>query len=79
MDINFTKRMYRSNSDRVLAGVCGGLGEYFAIDSVIIRLLWTFITVFTGFAPGIVVYIFAAFIMPTKPVQSPPVSSVPAE
>ena len=47
------RHVYRSATERVCAGVCGGLGEYWAIDPVVLRLLWTFITVFTGFAPGI--------------------------
>lgn len=62
-----TKRLYRSHSNKVLAGVCGGLGEYFAIDPVLIRLLYLFITVFTGLVPGILCYILAAAIVPLRP------------
>jgi phage shock protein C len=36
---NQTKRLYRSNKNRVLAGICGGLAEYFAIDPSIVRLI----------------------------------------
>lgn len=71
METRPIKRMYRSRTDKVFAGVCAGLGEYFVIDPVILRLLWTFVTVFTGFAPGILVYIFAVFIIPVKPLESP--------
>jgi phage shock protein PspC (stress-responsive transcriptional regulator) len=35
-----TKRLYRSTGDRKIAGVCGGLAEYFNVDPVIIRILW---------------------------------------
>lgn len=55
----------------MFSGVCGGLGEYWGIDPVILRLLWTFITVFTGLVPGVVVYIFAVFIIPMKPLETP--------
>ena len=41
------KRLYRSASDRMLLGVCGGIGEYLNVDSTIIRLLWA-ILVFCG-------------------------------
>lgn len=61
------RHLYRSDANRVFSGVIGGLGGYWGIDPVILRLLWTFVTVFTGFAPGIIVYIFAIFIIPMKP------------
>ncbi len=68
------RHLYRSSTNRVFSGVIGGLGEYWGIDPVILRLLWTLITVFTGFAPGIIVYIFAIFIIPMKVEGKPPVS-----
>lgn len=63
-----SKRLYRSNTNRVFAGICGGLGEYLGVDPVIIRLGWLLATVFTGFIPGIIAYIFAIFIIPRRPV-----------
>jgi phage shock protein C len=60
------KKLYRSNVDAKLFGVCGGLGEYFEIDSTIVRLLWVIFT-FCGGA-GLFAYIIAALIIP-KPVQ----------
>ena len=71
METMLVRHLYRSATERVFAGVCGGLGEYWAIDPVVLRLLWTFITVFTGFAPGIIVYILAVFIIPVKPLELP--------
>lgn len=62
------KKLYRSATDKMLAGVCGGLAEYLSIDATILRLLWVLIVIFTGFVPGVLVYIIAAFIMPEKPV-----------
>lgn len=58
------KTLYRSRTDRVFAGVFGGLGEYFNVDSNILRLLWILVTVFTGFFPGLIAYIVAAIIIP---------------
>ncbi len=60
------KRLYRSDTDKKLAGVCGGMGEYFHMDSTIIRLIWIIITVITGILPGIIAYIIAALIIPLK-------------
>ena len=57
------KRLYRSN-ERLLLGVCGGIGEYFGIDPTIVRLLWILLS-FLGFS-GVVIYIIAAVIMPAK-------------
>lgn len=62
-----TKHVYRSKGNKVFAGVLGGLGEYFEIDPVILRVIWLAITVFTGFVPGIVVYILAIFVIPVEP------------
>jgi len=59
------KKLYRSNSNRMLAGVCGGIAEYFNIDPTIVRVIWIIASVF-GFA-GVVVYIAGAFIIPEKP------------
>ena len=42
------KKLYRSNTDRKLCGVCGGLAEYFDIDPTIIRLIFVFLTLFGG-------------------------------
>ncbi|QOX65218.1 PspC domain-containing protein [Anoxybacterium hadale] len=56
------RKLYKSSNDKVLAGVCGGIGEYFAIDSVIVRLLWVVFTLMGG--AGLIAYIIAAIIMP---------------
>ncbi|MBM3329956.1 MAG: PspC domain-containing protein [Calditrichaeota bacterium] len=59
------RRLYRSRDNRVLAGICGGLGEYFGIDPVIIRLVWLLLTIFGG--SGIILYILAWLIIPRPP------------
>ena len=60
------KRLFRSNINKVFAGIFGGLGKYFNVDPVILRVIWLLATVFSGFFPGILVYIFAVFIIPKE-------------
>ena len=60
-----TRRLYRSDSNCMIAGVCGGIGEYLGIDPTLIRLLWALLGC-TG--TGIIVYLVAAIIIPRKPV-----------
>ena len=61
------KRLYRSTTRRMVAGVCGGLAEYFNIDETIVRLGVALMTVVTGFVPGLAFYFLAAIIMPETP------------
>jgi phage shock protein C len=58
-------RLYRSGKDKLLGGVCGGIGEYFDIDPVIIRLLWVIFSLTWG--SGILAYIIAWIIIPRNP------------
>ena len=60
------KKLYRSNNNKVFFGVIGGIGEYFDLDPVILRLLWVLITFFTGLGAGLMVYLIAALIIPKK-------------
>ena len=60
------KRLYRSKKERMIAGVCGGIAEYFDVDPTLIRLLWVLVTIFTGFAPGVIAYLIAWVIVPEK-------------
>lgn len=61
------KKLYKSNTDRKLFGVCGGIAEYFEIDSTIVRLIWVLLTLFVGC--GIIAYIIAALVMPNRPFE----------
>ena len=61
------KKLYRSKENKVLAGVIGGIGEYFDIDPVVLRIIWILLVVFTAFVPGIIAYFFAVLIMPKRP------------
>lgn len=60
-----TKRLYKSKEDKAIFGVCGGLGEYLNLDSIVVRLLFVLLAMVYG--GGIVLYILAAIIMPKKP------------
>jgi len=60
------KRLYRSRTDKVFAGICGGLGEYSKVDPVLIRLIWLLVVIFTGFFPGVLAYLLAILIIPVK-------------
>ena len=59
------KRLYRSRKDRQIAGVCGGIADYLAIDPTLVRLFWALFALAGG--PGIVLYIVLAAIMPEEP------------
>lgn len=59
------KKLYRSSTNKVFCGVCGGIGEYLDVDPTIVRLLWVLGTVFS-MGLGVVAYIAACFIMPEK-------------
>lgn len=58
------KKLYRSDTDKIICGVCGGLGEYFNMDPTVIRLVWA-ITACSG--TGLLAYFIAAVIIPKKP------------
>lgn len=58
------KRLYRPADDRVLAGVCSGIAQYFGLDPALVRLGWVLLTFFAGF--GFVPYIVAWGVMPDE-------------
>lgn len=61
------KRLYRSKKDRVLFGVCGGIGEYLDVDSTLIRIV--LVLLIFAWGTGILVYIICAIIIPENPYQ----------
>jgi len=63
------KKLYRSQSNRMIGGVCGGFAEYFSIDPNLVRLAWVAISLLGGF--GVLVYIASLFIVPNNPDQAP--------
>ena len=59
------KRLYRSRTDKKIAGVCGGLAAYFGIDPVIIRILWVALILGAGF--GLLAYVIFWIVVPQEP------------
>lgn len=57
------KQLRRSRTNKMVAGVCGGLGEYLGIDPVVVRLVWTLATLL-GFGTGLLIYLVAWIIIP---------------
>ncbi len=58
------KKLYKSSDDIKLAGVCGGIAEYFDVDATLVRLLWIVFSVMGG--GGILAYILAMIIIPSR-------------
>lgn len=58
------KKLVRS-ADKKIAGVCGGLAEYFGMDASIVRIVYLLATIFTAFA-GVLIYIILMFVMPAQ-------------
>ncbi len=59
------KRLHKSQTDKKICGVCGGIAEYLNIDSTLIRLVWALLVCFA--CTGILAYILAALILPDNP------------
>ena len=59
------KKLYRSKTDKKVAGVCGGLAKYLNMDANIIRLILVLVCLFAGF--GLLAYLIAALIIPEEP------------
>ena len=59
------KKLYKSSTDKKIAGVCGGIAEYFGIDSTLVRLGWVLFSLLGG--SGLLAYLIAALIMPDQP------------
>ncbi|MCL2337876.1 MAG: PspC domain-containing protein [Firmicutes bacterium] len=58
------KRLCRSSRQRLIAGVCGGVAEYFNVDPTVVRLIYVLISVFSVAFPGVLVYLVAWLLMP---------------
>jgi len=65
------KKLVRS-ANKVLAGVCGGIAEYFEIDPTLVRILYAALTIFTTGFPGLLLYIIMLLIMPEAPKPGEP-------
>jgi phage shock protein C len=68
------RKLYRSRTQRMVAGVCGGLAEYFNVDTTVIRVLFLVLTLFGG--SGLVVYVVMWILVPDAS-KAPPTTSAP--
>ncbi|MEI3110818.1 MAG: PspC domain-containing protein, partial [Oscillospiraceae bacterium] len=67
------KRLYRIESGKMLAGVCGGIAEYFDIDPTLVRALWVLFCILGG--SGILLYIILAVLIPSEDSLSRPIAN----
>jgi phage shock protein C len=63
--VDMEKRLYRSRNDRKLAGICGGIAEYYGWDPTLVRVAWIVLTLLGG--SGILIYLILWLVMPESP------------
>jgi phage shock protein C len=63
--MSIQKKLYLSDTHRMIGGVCGGIGEYFDIDPTVIRVAWVIFALMGG--AGLIAYLIAWIIIPRKP------------
>jgi phage shock protein C len=63
------RRLTRSSRHKMIAGVCGGLAEYFQLDPTVVRVAYVLISIISIAFPGILAYIILMFVMPPPPEQ----------
>lgn len=68
-DMPGVKRLYKSRTDRMIDGVCGGIAKYFNLDATLVRIAWVLLTLLGG--SGILLYIVAMIVMPKEPYTVP--------
>ncbi len=71
------KKLYRSQTDQMLGGVCGGLAEYLGLDSTLVRLFFVLVTLFSG--TGGLLYLVLWLIVPLTPIEEPFVEELSVE
>lgn len=66
-----SKKLYRSKKDRIILGVCGGIAEYFEVDSTIVRII-TALLLLSGASSIVIIYLLLGVIIPENPKQKTP-------
>jgi phage shock protein C len=61
------KKLYKSDTNKVISGVIGGIGEYYNIDPTVLRLACIVVAILTAIVPSILGYIVASIIVPSRP------------
>jgi phage shock protein C len=73
------KRIFRSRSESMIAGLAGGLAEYFNVDPVLIRLVFVGAGIMTGVVPGLLAYVVGWIIVPLEPLPIAPHQATTAQ
>jgi phage shock protein C len=63
--MNASRRLYRSRHNRVIAGICGGLADYFGVDPSLVRIILVVVSLLPG--PSVIFYLIAWAIIPQEP------------
>jgi phage shock protein C len=67
------KRLYRSRTNRMISGVCAGLGDFFSMDPTVVRLIFVIVGVVGWVFPAVIIYLVMAIVIPEEPgVYTPP-------
>ena len=66
-----SRRLTRSSKHKMIAGICGGIAEYFDLDPTVVRVAYVLISIVSVAFPGILAYIILMFVMP-RAAQGPP-------
>ncbi len=61
------KKLYRSKTERMVSGVCGGIAVYLNVDPTIVRLVWALVSIFSAAVPGVLLYVVCSLIVPEEP------------
>lgn len=69
------KRLYRSKKERMLAGICGGFGEYIHLDPTVVRLVFIVLLFLTGVLPMAVIYLILWLLIPQQPEEDLPAAA----
>ncbi len=64
--MNTSKKLVRSSSDKMIAGVCGGIADYFGLDSTLVRVGYVLLSLLSAAFPGLIVYLILAVMMPQR-------------
>jgi phage shock protein C len=73
---NNVKRLYRSRTNRMISGVCAGLGEFFSMDPTVVRLIFVIVGVVGWVFPAVIIYLVMAIVIPEEPGAYKPSSQI---
>jgi phage shock protein C len=68
--MNEPKKLYRSRDDRMVSGLCAGIGKYFGIDPTVVRVIVTVASILSGGLP-IIIYLVLIMVVPEEPISGP--------